>query len=318
MRSEFARPLRSIPLHHLKNKSGRVWHCRIPADEMAGAKYYAYRVDGPDDPMSGSRFDPRKGPARPVRPRGLLSARVRPRRREGAGIKRRPGAPRRARSESPVVRRGGRVPPASRLGHGDLRDARAGLHATRELRRGARAARHLRRRDRQDPVPARTRRHGRRTAAGLPARPAGPQLLGLHAPQLLRAAQRLRGGRHAGRRHSRDARDGARAARRRASRSFSTSSTTTPWKATRSARPTAIGGSTTARTTCCGTRTGRSTATTRAPATCCTRRTSPCGRWWPTACGTGCGRCASTASASTWRRSSRAGRTGPSTWTTRR
>ncbi len=57
---QFARPLRSIPLHHLKNKSGRVWHCRIPADEMAGAKYYAYRVDGPDDPMSGSRFLPEK------------------------------------------------------------------------------------------------------------------------------------------------------------------------------------------------------------------------------------------------------------------
>ncbi len=56
----FVRPLASIPLHHLKNKSGRVWHCRIPADEMAGARYYAYRVDGPDDPASGHRFDPEK------------------------------------------------------------------------------------------------------------------------------------------------------------------------------------------------------------------------------------------------------------------
>src|SRR5277367_3927355 len=29
-----------------KNKSGRIWHCWIPAERASGAAYYAYRVDG--------------------------------------------------------------------------------------------------------------------------------------------------------------------------------------------------------------------------------------------------------------------------------
>lgn len=32
---------------YLKNKTGRVWHCRIPFGSMQGASYYAYRVEGP-------------------------------------------------------------------------------------------------------------------------------------------------------------------------------------------------------------------------------------------------------------------------------
>lgn len=31
----------------LKNKSGRVWHCRLPRAIVNGACYYAYRIDGP-------------------------------------------------------------------------------------------------------------------------------------------------------------------------------------------------------------------------------------------------------------------------------
>jgi isoamylase len=57
---DFVRPLLTVPLDHLKNKSGRVWHCRIAGDDVAGARYYAYRVGGPDDPASGQRFDPEK------------------------------------------------------------------------------------------------------------------------------------------------------------------------------------------------------------------------------------------------------------------
>ncbi len=41
-------------LHHLKNKSGRVWHCRLTEQELQGAAYYAYRVDGP---RTGSGYD---------------------------------------------------------------------------------------------------------------------------------------------------------------------------------------------------------------------------------------------------------------------
>jgi glycogen operon protein len=54
---DFAEPLRRVPLHYLRNKSGRVWHCRIPADATLGARYYAYAVDGPVDLAAGQRFD---------------------------------------------------------------------------------------------------------------------------------------------------------------------------------------------------------------------------------------------------------------------
>ena len=38
-----------------RNKTGRVWHARIPKAQMAGAEYYAYSIDGP--PSSDSRFE---------------------------------------------------------------------------------------------------------------------------------------------------------------------------------------------------------------------------------------------------------------------
>jgi isoamylase len=48
------------PLNYLKNKTARVWHCRIPLAEIPGARYYAYRVKGPSDPGMGHRFDRQK------------------------------------------------------------------------------------------------------------------------------------------------------------------------------------------------------------------------------------------------------------------
>ena len=53
-------PLHRFSLDHLRNKTGRIWHCRIPAAEIQGAAYYAYSIDGPFDPASGHRFDSRK------------------------------------------------------------------------------------------------------------------------------------------------------------------------------------------------------------------------------------------------------------------
>ena len=53
-------PLREYRLDHLHNRSGRIWHCRIPGSEMKDARYYAYRVEGPFDPANGHRFDPEK------------------------------------------------------------------------------------------------------------------------------------------------------------------------------------------------------------------------------------------------------------------
>jgi glycogen operon protein len=43
-----------------RNKSGRVWHCRLPAELVARARYYAYQIAGPRDAASGNRFDPDK------------------------------------------------------------------------------------------------------------------------------------------------------------------------------------------------------------------------------------------------------------------
>jgi len=41
-------PVFGYRFDYLKNKSGRVWHCRLPQAAMQGAAYYAYRIDGPD------------------------------------------------------------------------------------------------------------------------------------------------------------------------------------------------------------------------------------------------------------------------------
>ncbi len=48
-------PLLRFEFDFLHNKSGSVWHCRIPADGAAGAFYYGYQVDGPS-PGDGYDF----------------------------------------------------------------------------------------------------------------------------------------------------------------------------------------------------------------------------------------------------------------------
>jgi isoamylase len=57
---EVVEPMRRVRFDHLTNKSGRVWHCWLDEDEIPGARYYAYSVDGPCDPAAGFRFDPAK------------------------------------------------------------------------------------------------------------------------------------------------------------------------------------------------------------------------------------------------------------------
>ena len=44
---DFVNPVFEYQFNYLKNKTGRIWHCRIPLASMKGASYYAYRVDGP-------------------------------------------------------------------------------------------------------------------------------------------------------------------------------------------------------------------------------------------------------------------------------
>jgi len=57
---DFANPVYQFRFDPLANKTGRIWHCWLDADKAPGAKYYAYRVEGPDDPGGGHRFDPQK------------------------------------------------------------------------------------------------------------------------------------------------------------------------------------------------------------------------------------------------------------------
>jgi isoamylase len=52
---DFTRPLAAFPLDPLHNKTGRIWHCFVP--DTAGARYYAYRVAGPEG--APHRFDAR-------------------------------------------------------------------------------------------------------------------------------------------------------------------------------------------------------------------------------------------------------------------
>lgn len=51
---EAAQPLLGVELDPAINKSGRIWHCRLPLAQLRGACHYAYSIDGPP---GGSDFD---------------------------------------------------------------------------------------------------------------------------------------------------------------------------------------------------------------------------------------------------------------------
>jgi isoamylase len=58
---DLVNPVLRVPLNHLIHKSGRIWHCRLPAEKVANACYYAYSVEGPDNLSSECNyFDPDK------------------------------------------------------------------------------------------------------------------------------------------------------------------------------------------------------------------------------------------------------------------
>jgi glycogen operon protein len=54
------RPVFETRLNPRINKSGRIWHCWVAAEQASGAAYYAYRVEGRRDPSAGFLFDSRK------------------------------------------------------------------------------------------------------------------------------------------------------------------------------------------------------------------------------------------------------------------
>ncbi len=53
-------PVYQRRLDRLVHKTGRVWHCRVRADEAPGAAHYGYRVEGEPGARDGHRFDPEK------------------------------------------------------------------------------------------------------------------------------------------------------------------------------------------------------------------------------------------------------------------
>src|SRR5215470_9518317 len=44
--SDLVNPLLEYRFDFLRNKSGQVWHCRIPASEVSECRYYGYSVSG--------------------------------------------------------------------------------------------------------------------------------------------------------------------------------------------------------------------------------------------------------------------------------
>ena len=60
--ADLAAPRVEVALEPLRNKSGRVWHCRLPEARVAGCRYYGYVVDGPapTGPFEVHAFHPEK------------------------------------------------------------------------------------------------------------------------------------------------------------------------------------------------------------------------------------------------------------------
>ena len=54
---DFVNPLRAFSFDFPAHKTARIWHMLVPAAEIAGAKYYAYKIDGPFAPDQGERFN---------------------------------------------------------------------------------------------------------------------------------------------------------------------------------------------------------------------------------------------------------------------
>jgi pullulanase/glycogen debranching enzyme len=60
--SDLVTPVLTYRLDYLRNKSGRIWHCRVPQADLCGACYYAYSVAGPEPQgrFEWHCFDPEK------------------------------------------------------------------------------------------------------------------------------------------------------------------------------------------------------------------------------------------------------------------
>src|ERR1700761_2112364 len=57
--ADLVNPSLTYSFDFLRNKSGRVWHCRIPLSKLGEARYYGYSVSGETASYIHS-FDPQK------------------------------------------------------------------------------------------------------------------------------------------------------------------------------------------------------------------------------------------------------------------
>jgi len=56
---DLANPILTFPFDFIRNKSGRIWHCRLQLNQMRGARYYGYSVSG-HSVSELHKFDPAK------------------------------------------------------------------------------------------------------------------------------------------------------------------------------------------------------------------------------------------------------------------
>ncbi len=56
---DLAQPILTFQFDHIRNKSGRIWHCRLPLNQIRGARYYGFSVTG-QDASQLQPFDPDK------------------------------------------------------------------------------------------------------------------------------------------------------------------------------------------------------------------------------------------------------------------
>ena len=184
-RASPAQPSRVIHRSHRRPAPHLPLLARLRAAGSGRGSSTAIGSYGPVRPGARTALRSRKAAARPLRPRGRRAARIR-----AASAACRPGdnaaaAHEERRGRPARLRLGGRPAAAAPYARDrDLRAARARLHARTPARASPAAGGHLRRPDREDPLPAGSRRHRRRAAAGLPVRRAGLppglcQLLGL-------------------------------------------------------------------------------------------------------------------------------------------
>src|SRR5215471_826154 len=57
--ADLVTPLLAYRFNFLRNKSGRIWHCRIPRSKIGDARYYGYSVSGEAASCIHS-YDPQK------------------------------------------------------------------------------------------------------------------------------------------------------------------------------------------------------------------------------------------------------------------